>query len=65
MVITALARHDARAHHTLKEMAAHQMLARLQQFQGFRTFTPAELELLRRELQHLVLVLNDVITERE
>lgn len=64
MVVTALARHDARAHHILKEMLTYRMLARLEHFHGFRAFTGSELELLRRELQQLVIVLGDVLEER-
>jgi hypothetical protein len=65
MVVTALERHDARAHHVLKEMAAHQMLTRLGHFNGFRSFTSRELDLLRRELQQMAMVIDDVIRERE
>jgi hypothetical protein len=65
MVVTALGRHDARAHHVLKEMAAHDMLARLQHFKGFRSFPTRDLALLRRELQHMASVIEDVIKERE
>jgi hypothetical protein len=64
VVVTALARQDARAHHILKEMATNRMLARLEHFHGFRGFTNTELELLRRELQQLAGVVSDVVEER-
>ena len=65
MVVTALERHDARAHHVLKTMATHRMLARLEHFHGFGSFTSGELDRLRRELQQMALVIGDVINERE
>lgn len=65
MAVTAVSRHDARAHHTLKEMATYQMWPRLQHFRGFGSYTTAELELLRRELNQLSLIIGDVINERD
>jgi hypothetical protein len=65
MVVTALGRHDARAHHVLKEMVTYDMLARLQHFNGFRGFHTRELEMLRRELQQMASIIEDVIRERE
>ena len=63
MVVSALGRHDTRAQHTLREMTTYHMLDRLQHFRGFQGFSRAELELLRRELQQLVVVLDDVLDE--
>ena len=65
MVVTALERHDARAHHVLKEMAAYQMLTRLEHFNGFRSFTSRELGLLRRELQQMAMVIDEFRFELE
>ena len=64
MATTTLGRHDARAHHTLKEMLTYHMLPRLAHFNGFRSFSSSELELLRRQLQQMVLVISDVLEER-
>jgi hypothetical protein len=64
MVVTALGRHDARAHHILKKMAMDRMLGRLAHFNGFRDFTSAELVLLRRALEQMAIVVGDVVEER-
>jgi hypothetical protein len=64
VVTTTFGRHDVRAHHTLKDMVTYHMLARLEHFNGFHSFSSSELELLRRQLQQMVLVINDVLDER-